>query len=114
MNKVDTICPWCFEIQDTGMIRKMTRANEYMQLDEAAAAVTAGPAFNPDKWDEVVSGDSETCKNCGKEFVWRFKTIIVAEATRIQWAVPMSATAMTPKVVGLMPTKHTEDDDAES
>jgi hypothetical protein len=104
-NKVDTICPWCFEIQETGMIRKMTRANEYMQLDETAAAATAGPSFDPDKWDEVVITDTEICKNCDKEFTWRFKTIIVAECTRIQWAVPLSAAAMTPKVVGLIPTK---------
>jgi hypothetical protein len=104
MNKVDTICPWCYEVQDTGIIRKMTRLNEYMEQGETDA----------DDWREVVNTASEVCKNCGKDYIWRFKTIVVAEATRVQWAVPMSATAMTPKVVGLIPYPNEEKDDAES
>jgi hypothetical protein len=101
MNRVDTICPWCFEIQDTGMIRKMARFNKFMEQDKV----------DPDKWEEVVSSDPETCKNCEKEYIWRFKTIVVAECTRIQWAIPLTAAAMTPKVVGLIPTKLEEKDD---
>ena len=111
MNNVDTICPWCFEIQDTGMIRKMTRCSMYMELDESKPSETAGPTMAHDKWNEVTDGDTEVCKNCKKEYQWRFRTIIVAECTRLQWAVPLTATAMTPKVVGLMPTKLEEDNE---
>lgn len=106
MNRVDTICPWCFEVQDTGMVRKMTRASQYMQQDEN----------DPDKWEEINSGSLETCKNCGKEYAWRLTTRVVAETTRLDWALRPSATAMTPKVVGLMPHELVVkgDKDAES
>lgn len=100
MNNVETICPWCFEIQDTGTIRKMSRANSYMQQDEK----------DPDKWDECVSSAHETCKNCNQEFIWQFRTIIVAEVTKVTWHLPPSAGSIVPKVVGLMPHKLKEED----
>ena len=104
MNRVDTICPWCFEIQDTGIVRKMTRVNEYMQQDEK----------DPDQWGEIKSSSHETCKNCNKEFLWQLRPILVAEVSKLEWSVPKSATEMTPKVVGLMPHKLKENEDAES
>ena len=95
MNNVETVCPWCLEVQDTGMIRKMTRANSYMQLDEK----------DPDKWDECVVSAHETCKNCNQEFIWHFRTIIVAEVSKVEWSVPPTAGSLVPKVVGLLPKK---------
>jgi hypothetical protein len=102
MNRVDTICPWCFEIQDTGVVRKMTRrANEYVQQDP----------LDPDCWEECLSSSHETCKNCNKEFIWQLRPIVVAEVSKLEWGQPLSAAAMTPKVVGLIPTKLEEKDD---
>ena len=95
MNRVDTICPWCLEVQDTGVIRKMTRANEYVEQDK----------LDPDLWPEIESTGHETCKNCNKEYIWQLRQIVVAEVSKLEWSLPPSAGSLVPKVVGLLPKK---------